>query len=77
MFFTSFEAVGQPLALPLELGRHLVWGAVEHARRLGFEPVPDFRDTAGHLGEWTDTSRITFGRDGVSTAPESRSGIDG
>ena len=64
-FFTSFEAVGQPLAVPLELGRHLVWGAVEHARRLGFEPVPDFRDTAGHLGEWTDTSRITFGRDGV------------
>ena len=25
----------------------------------------DVRDTAGHLGEWTDTSRITFGRDGV------------
>ena len=64
-FFTSFEAVGQPLAVPLELGRHLVWGAVEHARRLGFEPARDFRDTAGHLGDWTDTSRITFGRDGV------------
>ena len=30
-----------------------------------FEPAPDFRDTAGHLGEWTETSRITFGRDGV------------
>ena len=64
-FFTSFEAVGQPLAVPLELGRHLVCGAVDHARRLGFEPAPDFRDTAGHLGEWTETSRITFGRDGV------------
>ena len=25
-FLTSFEAVGQPLAVPLELGRHLVWG---------------------------------------------------
>ena len=25
-FFTSFEAVGQPLAVPLELARHLVWG---------------------------------------------------
>jgi hypothetical protein len=23
LFFTSFEAVGQPLAEPLELGRHL------------------------------------------------------
>lgn len=65
MFFTSFEAVGQPLAVPLELGRHLVCGAVDHARRLGFEPTPDFRDTAGHLGEWTETSRITFGRDGL------------
>jgi hypothetical protein len=65
MFFTSFEAVGQPLAVPLELGRHLVCGAVDHARRLGFEPAPDFRDTASHLGEWTETSRITFGRDGV------------
>ena len=63
--FTSFEAVGQALAVPLELGRHLVWGAVDHPRRLGFEPAPDFPDTAGHLGEWTDTSRITFGRDGV------------
>ena len=50
MFFTSFEAVGQPLAVPLELGRHLVWGAVDHARRLGFEPAPDFRDTAGTSG---------------------------
>jgi hypothetical protein len=39
-FFTSFEAVGQPLGVPLELGRHLVWGAVDHARRLGFEPAP-------------------------------------
>jgi hypothetical protein len=47
------------------LGRHLVWGAVDHARRLGFEPAREFRDTAGHLGEWTQTSRITFGRDGV------------
>ena len=45
MFFTSFEAVGQPLAVPLELGRHLVWGAVDHARRLDFQPAPDFRDT--------------------------------
>jgi len=51
--------------VPLELGRHLVCGAVDHARRSGFEPAPDFRDTAGHLGEWTETSRITFGRDGV------------
>ena len=64
-FFTSFEAVGQALAVPLELGRHLVCGAVDHARRLGVEPAPDFGDTAGHLGEWTETSKITFGRDGV------------
>jgi hypothetical protein len=64
-FFTSFEEIGQPLAAPLELGRHLVWGAVDHARRLGFEPHADFQGTASHLGTWTETSRITFGRDGV------------
>ena len=35
------------------------------ARRLGFEPAPDFGPAAGHLGPWEETSAITFGRDGA------------
>lgn len=66
MFFSSFERVGEPVAAPLEMARHLVWGAVDYARTLGFKPHPDFESAAGHLGEpWHETSVITFGRDGV------------
>lgn len=64
-FFGAFENVGAPLEVPLELARHLVWGAVDYARGLGFEPHPDFPPTAGHLGSWQQSSAITFGRDGV------------
>lgn len=64
-FFGAFEEVGAPLEIPLELARHLVWGAVDYARRLGFEPAPDFAAAADHLGSWQDTSAITFGREGV------------
>ncbi len=65
-FFAAFEATGEPVPAPLQLARHLVFGAVDYARRLGFEPHPDFKAAAGHLGEpWQDTSAITFGRDGV------------
>ncbi|MDQ3153485.1 MAG: helix-turn-helix domain-containing protein, partial [Actinomycetota bacterium] len=65
-FFAAFEGAGEPLAAPLEMARHLVWGAVDHARQLGFEPHRDFDPAAGHLGgPWQDTSAITFGRDGV------------
>ncbi|MBV9160980.1 MAG: helix-turn-helix domain-containing protein [Pseudonocardiales bacterium] len=64
-FFTPFNKVSPPLAAPLELARHLVWGAVDYARRLGFEPAPDFARAAGHLGLWQQISAITFGRHGV------------
>ena len=64
-FFDVFKHVGEPIEAPLELVRHLVWGAVDYARGLGFEPHPDFPATAGHLGPWQETSVITFGRDGV------------
>jgi len=40
MFFTSFEAVGQPLAAPLELGRHLVWGGSRPRPPPGFRTSP-------------------------------------
>ncbi len=64
-FFTPFDTVAEPLAAPLELARHLVCGAADYARRLGFEPAPDFEPAAGHLGPWEETSAITFGRHGV------------
>ena len=64
-FFAPFHHVAAPLAAPLELARHLVCGAVDYARRLGFEPASDFQPAAGHLGQWPETSAITFGRHGV------------
>jgi len=64
-YFAPFDEVGGPLPAPLELARHLVWGAVDHARRLGFEPAADFGPAAGHLGRWEEHSAITFGRNGT------------
>lgn len=63
-FFAGIRGT-PPLEVPLDLARHLVWGAVDYARSLGFEPHPDFAATAGHLGAWGETSAITFGRDGT------------
>ncbi len=65
-FFSAFGATVDPVAAPLQLVRHLVWGAVDYARGLGFEPHPDFAPAAGHLGPaWQQTSAIRFGREGV------------
>jgi hypothetical protein len=65
MFFEGFAEAGPPLDAPLDLARHLVFGAVDYARCLGFEPHPDYAPVAGHLGRWEGASAITFGRDGV------------
>ncbi|WP_216210359.1 helix-turn-helix domain-containing protein [Amycolatopsis aidingensis] len=62
-FFENF-ATG-PLQVPLELAQHLVFGAVEYARGLGFPPHEEFAAAAGHLGSWTGPSPIGFGKDGV------------
>jgi len=51
-------------AAPLELARQLVFGAVDYARGLGFEPHPDFAKVSGHLGAWSGGSDITFGKGG-------------
>jgi hypothetical protein len=59
-YFAAYQA--QPLAAPVELARHLVFGAVAYARSLGFEPAPGFQATAGQLGPWAGPSAIGFGR---------------
>ena len=51
-----------PLAAPLDLAQHLVFGAVEFARGLGFRPAKDFARCASHLGVWRGGSAIRFGR---------------
>lgn len=64
-FFAGIQDGVPPLEAPLDLARHLVWGAVDYARTLGFEPHHDFAAAAGHLGTWDETSAITFGQDGM------------
>jgi hypothetical protein len=61
-FFDGYE--GDPLEAPIELAREVVFGSIEYARKLGFEPHPDFAAAAGHLGSWTGPGAITFGKDG-------------
>lgn len=51
-----------PLAAPLELAQHLVFGAIDHARGLGLEPARDFSRCAGHLGARSGECAIRFGR---------------
>ena len=52
------------ISIPLELAQHLVLGAVEFARRLGFEAHRDFKRARSVLGSWEGPSAITFGMDG-------------
>ena len=55
----------RPVPAPLELARHVVFGAVDYARSLGFEPHPDFARGAALLGDWEEgSSDVTFGQDG-------------
>ncbi|MET7420535.1 hypothetical protein [Dactylosporangium sp. NPDC005555] len=61
-YFGSYD--GEPLAAPIELARHLVFGAVDYARTLGFDPHPDFSIAKSHLGTWQPPSRIRFGLNG-------------
>ena len=61
-YFAIFDSPA--LSAPLDLARHLVFGAVDYARELGFEPPRDFSRAATHLGAWTASSDIRFGKDG-------------
>lgn len=62
-FFSAFS--GQPIPAPPELARHLVYGAVDYARSLRFEPHADFTTAAELLGPWSPPSIITFGKNSV------------
>jgi hypothetical protein len=61
-YFRSYDE--PPLASPIDLARHVVFGAIEYAHELGFEPHRDFAGCASHLGPWEGSSDITFGREG-------------
>lgn len=60
--FGGYDALAAPA--PLDLAQHLVFGAVEFARGLGFQPHPDFATAAGHLGAWSGKCPIQFGYKG-------------
>lgn len=61
--FSAYDS--PPLAAPIDLAQHLVLGAIEYARALGFEPHPDFEAARGPLGSWTGPSAIGFGQHGT------------
>jgi hypothetical protein len=63
MYFGAYEQ--PPLSAPIELARHLVLGAVEYARSLGFEPHADFERARDHLGTLSEPCAIRFGKDGM------------
>jgi hypothetical protein len=60
-----YRAYGEdPIEAPIELAREVVFGAIDYARGLGFEPHAEFAEAEAHLGPWTGPSAITFGKDG-------------
>jgi hypothetical protein len=61
-YFGQWRSEGIPV--PLKLAQHLVLGAVDYARSLGFDPHPDFRRARRALGSWDGPSAITFGMNG-------------
>jgi hypothetical protein len=61
--FRGYKGV-EPVAAPLDLVQQVVFGAVDYARTLGFEPHADFARAVGHLGDWAGPSVIGFGHEG-------------
>lgn len=62
-FFEPFD--GGRVEAPVELARHLVWGAAAYAGGLGFDPHPDLWPAAGHLETLDGPCDIGFGLHGV------------
>jgi hypothetical protein len=53
---------GRPKIIAFDLARSIVWGAVEYAHSLGFEPHLDFQEEKYLLGaEIISQEKITFG----------------
>lgn len=50
--------------IPLQLAQAIVFGGVEYAARLGFQPHRDFEQGRALLGEWNGQPVLNFGRDG-------------
>jgi hypothetical protein len=61
-FVSSYHSA--PLPIPIELAQNLVFGAVDYARDLGFDPHRDFYLAKPHLGTWQPPSQIRFGLNG-------------
>ncbi len=61
-YFSAWDDPAQPI--PVELARHLVFGAADYASSLGFAPHPDFAAARPVLDPWNGPSSIRFGRDG-------------
>ncbi len=61
-FYEPFD--GGRVEAPVELARHLVWGAVAYAFELGFEPHRDLWPAAGHLEALEGRGDIGFGLHG-------------
>jgi hypothetical protein len=63
-FIQKVSRMNGTVDAPIGLAQNVVLGAVDYARRLGFEPHADFNRARELLGEWDGTSHIQFGRDG-------------
>ncbi len=50
--------------IPLELAQAIVFGGVEYAKNLGFQPHSDFEPARSQLGDWKGTPALPFGRNG-------------
>jgi len=61
-YFSAWDDPAKPI--PVELARHLVFGAADYAGSLGFAPHPDFAAARPVLDPWDGPSAIRFGRDG-------------
>ncbi|MGI5269481.1 helix-turn-helix domain-containing protein [Nonomuraea sp. CA-218870] len=60
-FFSDYKGFQEA---PIELARHLVFGADDYARSLGIGSHEEFEQVSPLLGAWEGPSAITFGRGG-------------
>lgn len=57
-FYHNYEKIS------IDQAREIVWGAVEYAKTLGFQPHRDFAKTISHLGVLEGKSSLKFGKEG-------------